>query len=527
MTYLLYIIFVAFFGLFLVKCISVVKTSTFSFDGAMNALAVHSLFDSNNNVYSGYNFFDYRIQTGTPVTGLVAISFLIFGESFEAGLLINLIYALFFVFALVYYLKSCLNLDFIYVLLAFLMFSSTRQLFYHAFSLYGELPALTFFLFSLIFFHKYLTLHKPQQLILSGMFLGLSILTKTVLLISIPAFALTIILLFSIKKWKMTEILRFLGSFLLGITIPVVIFEVVKLMALGKSAYILWWKDMSKSIAAQAGVISTYEDTPGLINKLQNHLTNLSINTDIPVWFILFILSFILLSFILLSLSLFLNKNASRYNVDSQNPPVEILTIIIITLSYFGWWLLITPSQKAMFRRIINGVYLAEICIPIILFYLPKLITKSTNKKKKDHFVSFTKILSLSITVLLIFVSITRFIKYQHFIISFKNSDLKNSYLTAGDYIQNLPEESKVYGTGWWQAPILSFSSKRDFYNIDPVIDELSNSNLLNNYFVSDHYEYLIDPNAPLRILNLFEYELKFSENQVEIYKLIRKLPES
>jgi len=71
----------------------------------------------------------------------------------------------------------------------------------------------------------------------------------------------------------------------------------------------------------------------------------------------------------------------------------------------------------------------------------------------------------------------------------------------------------------------LSFSAKRDFYNIDPLMDQIGNSPLSESYLVSDHYEFLIDPKAPYKILESFEYQVLFSLNKVEIFELIQKLP--
>lgn len=526
LTYISYIVFCIFFLLFVVKCVSIVKTTTFSFDGAMNALAVHSLYGSEDNLYRGYDFFDPRIQTGVPVSGLVALSFLFFGESFEAGLLVNLIYALLFSLVMVYYLKNCLGLDFFFVNLAFLLFISTRQLFYHAFGLYGELPALAFLLLSIVLFHKFLNTRNNHLLTISGIFLSLSVLTKTVMLISIPAYLVTTIILFIVESWKSKDVINFYWRSFLGFFTPLFIFELTKLLSMGIDTYIQWWQNMSDDIVAQAGITSRFEDTHGIINKLLNHLNNLSINVDLPMWVILFTLALLFLSLTFFVINIYLDKYESRLQkLKTHSMPLDVITIFIITLSYFGWWLIITPTQKAMFRRIINGVYLLNICLPILIFYFRDLFSRSTNRtiQNKNNFFS---IISIFLSICLMIFGVNRFIKFKNYEITFTDSELKTTYLSAGEIIHNLPENSTIYGTGWWQAPILSFASQRDFYDIDLVVDSLNSSDLINSYLVSDHYESIIDPTAPDKILSLFDYELQFSENNVNIYKLNLKLSE-
>lgn len=525
LTYFFYILFCVFLLLYVVKCISIVKTTTFSFDGAMNALAVHSLFGSENNLYNGYPFFDHRVQTGIPVTGLVAISFSLFGESFEAGLLVNLIYTLLFVLVIVYYLHKCLKLNFFYVSIAFLLFISTRQLFYHAFGLYGELPALTFFMMSLVVFHKFLESRKNQLLTLFGVLLGLSVLTKTVMLITVPAYLVTIITLFIVESWKLKDVTKFIWRSLSGFFAPLFIFELIKFLSLGRLSYIRWWQTASIDIGAQAGLSDVYQDTPGIIDKLLSHLNNLSINVDLPVWAIILTLSFLLFGLIWPVLNIVLDKlELSPRKKRDQILPLDVLTLLLVTLSYFGWWLLITPTQKAMFRRIINGVYLINFCLPILFFYFRAHIIRILGQHNQHYKTAFS-VFSVILSVFLMVFGMYRTIKFKNFDISFTNSDLKTTYLTSGEIIHNLPENSTIYGTGWWQAPILSFSAKRDFYNIDPLMDQIGNSPLSESYLVSDHYEFLIDPKAPYKILESFEYQVLFSLNKVEIFELIQKLP--
>ncbi len=525
LTYFSFVVFCIFFILLAVKCVSIVMTTTFSFDGAMNALAVHSLFGSENNLYNGYPFFDHRVQTGIPVTGLVAFSFSVLGESFEAGLLVNLIYTLLFVLVMVYYLHKCLKLNFFYVSVAFLLFISTRQLFYHAFGLYGELPALTFFMMSLVVFHKFLETRKNRLLTLFGILLGLSVLTKTVMLITVPAYLVTVITLFIIESWKLKDVTKFFWRSLSGFFAPLFILELIRFFSLGRLSYIRWWQTASIDIGAQAGLSDIYQDTPGIFDKLLSHLNNLSINVDLPVWAILLTLSFLFFGLIWFVLNIVLNKlDLSSRKKHDPLFPLDVLTLLLVTLSYFGWWLIITPTQKAMFRRIINGVYLISICLPTLLFYFRAQIIKSL-AHHNHHFKTVFSGLSIILSLFLVVFGVYRSIKYKHFEITFTNSDLKTAYLNAGEIIHNLPENSKIYGTGWWQAPILSFSAKRDFYNIDPLMDQIGNSPLLESYLVSDHYEFLIDAEAPYRILESFEYEVLFSLNKVEIFELIQKKP--
>src|SRR3990172_2236906 len=243
------IIVVVFF--FTLRSASIVISDAFSFDGGMNAQAAHNLIkDSSPRAdYQGMSIFDPKIQTGIPVILPVAINFLLFGESFSCGLTVNAVYLIILVIAVIYYFKTCLKINNLFTFLVILVLYATPSLFDYGFGLYGEIPAIFYFILSLIFLHKYRDGSRLIYILLSGSFLGLGYLTKTVILITIPAFVLVAILdrLFNSPN-RIKRLFQSQGLFMLGFIAPITIFEIFKLAFLGVESYGKWWNTMVTAV---------------------------------------------------------------------------------------------------------------------------------------------------------------------------------------------------------------------------------------------------------------------------------------
>ena len=368
--------------IFIVKCVSVALTDVFSFDGGMNAQVAQNL--AGKFAYAtNYDsvLFDQSIQTGLPVILPVAILFMIFGESFAAGLIVNAIYLILLAFAIKYYLKNCLKLNKFLILLAVILLYGTHDLFKFGFGLYGEVPMAFYLVLMLIYFHKYEDVSNLKFLFMAGLFLGLGFLTKTVILICIPAILFAAIFDFMIKQrftqgiWSgMKRLFKEYGMFVAGFLGPVLIFEIYKLVSLGVGGYLSWWKGQGVGILLQAGVKKGFSDTNGIYNKFTTHLGLLSSFTCISEVVITFLLLVVLLAFLAIliyGIFLFWRKRVPG-DYEKTLFLKDLLILITVSLSYFGWWLLITPTEKAWYRRIFAGCILLEICLVLIVFLLMK-----------------------------------------------------------------------------------------------------------------------------------------------------------
>jgi hypothetical protein len=515
--------------LFMIKCVSVAVTSAFSFDGAVFAQISQNL--EKNFEYTTYyqgKLFDPIITTGIPVTLPVAILFFFFRDSFATGLIVNAIYLVSLVFAIIYYLKKCLKLSNFFIFLAIIMLYGTPDLFINGFGLYGEIPMFFYFMLAVIFLHKHNDTSRSKFLFWSGLFLGFSYLTKTVILVCVPALIFAAAFDFMVKRGltlrKPADIKRFFQEYLLlpaGFLVPVFVFELYKLFSLGVAVYLQWWKDQWIYNLERAGVKQGLSDTHGIFAKFTTHLGRLSSFVDISKTIIVLLLVVLLLSFFaILSYGIYhFGKKQRPRNSEKMLISNDVLFLITVTLSYFGWWFVIVPTQTAWYRYIFIGCILLEICLVMIVALLVKYGQKLVPKTRKVPYILY-RIFTLGYISLLLVGSGYIFIHTKNYLISFKDSSEKTAVLEAGRYIRNLPESAKIFGYGYWQAPVVAFASGRTFDNLLNNSEVMNTGTLNEKYFIVDFYAYYLDPGGYQDILGQYDNQLVFSQEQNYIYKL-------
>ena len=522
------IIVVVFF--FTLRSASIVISDAFSFDGGMNAQAAHNLIkDSSPRAdYQGMSIFDPKIQTGIPVILPVAINFLLFGESFSSGLTVNAVYLIILVIAVIYYFKTCLKINNLFTFLVILVLYATPSLFDYGFGLYGEIPAIFYFILSLIFLHKYRDGSRLIYILLSGSFLGLGYLTKTVILITIPAFVLVAILdrLFNSPN-RIKRLFQSQGLFMLGFIAPITIFEIFKLAFLGVESYGKWWNTMVTAVLMQAGVSEGFADTSGIATKFIAHLDLLSSYLITNKWIIVFSLGFLIISYMAILLR-FVNAKKNQEpkgEFIEKSTSLDFIVLLTVTLCYFGWWLLITPTQKAWHRRIINGTILLDICVMVIFYFIYDYFFQKSERPNNQFRSYRLKPVSDILILLVSVISLVYIFGSDYNDIAFKDTKLKVSSVNAGEFVRNLPKDAIIFGVGWWQAPIISFTSGRDFFDVhqNQLIAQAVNNK--ERYLVIDSYSYVIDPGASETVLNKYKNQLTFSESNIYIYKLIKWNP--
>ncbi len=509
--------------LFTVKCISTALTNRFSFDGAMNVQVAQNLSKSHSYAtsYNGLHWFDQRVQTGITVTLPVAIFFSLFGESFESGLFINAIYMVLLILAIIYYLKMCLGVSNLFILLAVIVIYGAPEIFKLGFGLIGELPALFFFFLSLICLHKFYKSSKKILLLFSGLAIGLGFLTKTVILISIPAFLLVAVLdNIQFTPQKIKALVTNIGLFGLGLLAPVTVFELYKFRKLGQESYLLWWQNELGSIFKQAGVAEGFKDTAGIFPKFLRHLEILSTSIFVHQ-IIIFILFLLLLIFtcIMLWNTYIRRKDSSKSGWEENLFPKDFLVLVIVALSYLVWWLFITPTEKAWYRRVFDGLILFEVGLLISIHFSNKYF--QINKRLSTKLSSInSEILYPSIAIILLTATLfsTKFVDGLD--ISFTNLESKTRLLEVGDFIKKLPQESEYFGIGWWQSPNIAFISGENLKDISQTKEMHISGPLHEKYLLVDLHIQELDPRSYESVLDLYDYQLVFSNGDNLVYKL-------
>jgi 4-amino-4-deoxy-L-arabinose transferase-like glycosyltransferase len=504
-----------------IKCTATAFTTPFSFDGAMNAQVAQNLvsdFDFATS-YAGGKLFDRVITTGIPVVLPVGLFFLLFGESFSSGLMVNAIYLLLVVLALLYYLRSCLKIYPFFQLLAIILFMATPRLFQIGFGLYGEIPMLFFLLMTIIFLHKGESSNAGKFLFAAGLFFGIGYLTKTVILIAVPAilFAMFVDLMVK-RRMRLGKFLGQVGLLLVGFIIPITAFELFKLASLGASGYTDWWNYEWMEIQAQAGVSSSFSDTNGLFTKLTAHLQILSGDTGLPGALFTTILAGLLMVFFALLLFGVFNRWGKKQR-DSGSLTIfsnGFLVLLTVTLSYFGWWLLITHTAVAWYRRILVGNILLEACcVVLVSMGIDYFWKRAQGRKPPAGRALQARMLTLCVVLLVIFIY--KGVITGNLSISFQESPDKANTLAAAEFIRDLPQEAEIFGFGWWQAPVVAFSSGRTFSNLYLDID-LQNGR--EKYLVMDEYTHWGAQSEIQQILTQYQIEQVFSQGTISIYQV-------
>lgn len=483
-------VFVVFAVMLLANIIKLVIDTAPSFDGGLNLQVSYNLLvkGAYSTMYNGGTMFDPIIQTGAPVIIPVFILFKIFGVGMIQSLAVNGIYMVgtfWLTFVILRRAKVDKWLNLICCGIIFLVPGFTT----YGMGVLGEIPTLFWILFTVYMFLQYESKGKDVWLLCSGICFGIGFLTKTVILIVLPSIIVVMLSKCLLEKQaKLAKCPIWVGGFL----IPTAIFEVYKLSQLGWKEYKSSLSYLVGEVSKQAGVssASTYQDTEGIFNKFFVHL---SIFSD------LFHISVILIVVLLL-----INFLCLVYRFVKERKLSYIQIIDLVAFSYFGWWLVITSTEKAWSRRIIIGVILMLLVTIINANHLWK---KLANRKVLEKTIALLACLGIIISLGNRFANI--------------NHDGKDGVNHAVDFVRDYVEENPetiVCGSGWWQNPVIQVFSEIGFKNIVHLEKEdMQGKDVL---FVADQYmNSLADAKS---LLGLYEYEPIYTdkENQIDIYKI-------
>ncbi|MFH0830927.1 MAG: glycosyltransferase family 39 protein [Parcubacteria group bacterium] len=481
-----------------------------SFDGAMNLQVPVNLIEHGQYAtsYTQTTLFDHRIQTGPTVLVPIALFMAIFGKSFFVANLVSLAY-LFGLFIVIFLFVrklvgrwwAILALPVVFVIPSFLNIALNQ---------FGEIPALFFALSSALMLDRLAktsltTPHNKTRLIIfAGLLLGCSVLTKTVMLITVPGFVAVALL----DLWLTKRVsLRYYLLFFATAVIPFVFFELYKLSVLGFGAYREWWTTEFTAVSNQAGVTQGMSDTPGLFSKFAEHFRLLGGHFDAPL---LVLAAMLILTLVVVAIKLWqLYRDRTQFNW-----PLSYFTFASIAFSYFGWWLLITPTARAWHRRILDGFVLEEILLVVAIAMLIAIVRRTQGYKK------WLAAGAAGISSLCLLTQIAIFAPRVQ--AQIQPSSVGQAVRHFAELIRVLPQDAVIYGTGWWQSPRLSFLSGRTFTSINhrpPPQGPLDKA-----YFVIEREAYALSREEMERVILQTKAHLVESVNTGDGYYFLYQL---
>ena len=239
------------------------------------------------------------------------------------------------------------------------------------------------------------TTGEGGRFLLAGMFIGIAISIKWVFFL---AYAAAFVFLFLVQVvWRGSELFLRRGgedvdgdvtrarsriflqrSFWLtgGVMISVAIHSLLLAVFLwGENGFKDYVAKVASGIAAQGGVSDRFEDSTGLVEKIDVHSDILATQIGLGRPFLLFAFFVLLIVFfvslaILFKARLALNgrsSNTSEIEFLKHTKALNVALINVVILTYgFGhvlWWLAVTPTQKAWDRRVAVGV----LCLNLVL----------------------------------------------------------------------------------------------------------------------------------------------------------------
>jgi len=404
------------------------------FDGALNLNVARSLLEGN-----GYrNFYDEWVpffpETNAPFIFPAAGALALFGISPIGTQLVNLLYV--FIFAVLVFLLVARLSNRLAGLIAVFVVLQAPGLHAYGMNGYGEVAALSFMLAACLVLCRALDSNERELVIIGGALLALSYLTKTVSLIWIPPVVICFLAATPRSRRRSDA-----THLVLSIALPVIAWELYRLASLhGFDQYAHWWRVKLAEILDRAGPSTRLQDTSGWANKAQMHAKLLEAWMGFPARWWTIAYPVLLASAAFPVMRIWRKDAAGRF---------VFASLFLTSILYFVWWILLTPTQEAWLRRIMNGIIVAEILTILLIYRLAQVRT----------LVAVSSMIALG-TALAFTVA--------HNQLLWNRPDDRSQTASNRAFFEQvsaLPSASELYAAAWYQSPVTALVTGRKFFD--------------------------------------------------------------
>lgn len=420
-------------------------TEQVSFDGAMNLEVARSLAEGHGykRLYADRSGFSHEIQSRAPFIVPAAGVFAVFGVGIWQAQFTNLLYVVALVVVIFVLVRRWTSRRWALLAVAVCLWTpGIREI---AMNGYGEVPALVWWLAALVVLRDVDGRAGHARLFVAGVLLGIAVLTKTVLAIGLIAILPAIFMVLASYRSRGKSVILGIGGLLCGLLLPGILYEIAHFFAIGDiHKWHAWVREEMHAIHMQAGTEEGFQDTHGIGAKMLIHLQLLADNIGLP---------FALLPFWLLGPIVLGFVTRRHFPTHAR---AALLALVLFAGIYFFWWLGFTPTEKAWYRRVFNGVLVLEIVLVAMLAVSWKL--------RQSEIRSTRQAATLAAVVL---------IALQAFLIESNiDADDENDFASAkslrGDLeaLQRVPADAETYAVGWYSSPIFALYSGRRLGNI-------------------------------------------------------------
>ena len=425
-------------------------TQQVSFDGAMNLEVARSLAEGHGyrRLYGDQAAFSPAIQTRAPYLLPAAAVFATFGVGVWQAQLANLLYLA--LLAAAAFALARRALPWPWPLAAAAAVIATPGMAEYGLNGYGEAPALAWWLLALLVLYPRRSARPLPlaQVAAAGFLAGVAVLTKTVLLAGLAAM-LPVLLLHQSGCARRRHAIAACAVLLAGALVPLALHEAWRASALPADS--TWWQwalGEYRRIRNQA-VGGSFADTPDLLSKLHLHARVLAgaLGLALPL-----ALAWLLLPFAALA------AGARRFTALRAWP--VIATLALFAALYFAWWLGITPTQKAWYRRIFNGVIVVDLLVVLVAGSLWALRAQAP---------SWRRAATIGVLALLLpCVAAVASLLPRHW-----PDDASRRALVADlAAVASLSPGAALFGTGWYSSPHIGLYAGRHVGNLVAEVPE-------------------------------------------------------
>lgn len=420
-------------------------TEQVSFDGAMNLEVARSLAEGHGykRLYANRSGFSHEIQSRAPFIVPAAGVFAAFGVGIWQAQLTNLLYVAALV-AVVFVLVRRWT-SWRWALLAIAVCLWTPGIREIAMNGYGEVPAMVWWLAALVVLCEPNERAGYMRLFAAGILLGMAVLTKTVLAIGIIAILPAVFMALASYRSRRKSVMLGIAGLLCGLLLPGIIYEIAHFFTIGDiHKWHAWVREEMHAIHMQAGTEQGFQDTHGLGTKMLVHLRLLADNVGLP---------FALIPFWLvgpIALGFLTRRHFPRH------ARAALFGLIVFAAIYFFWWLGFTPTEKAWYRRIFDGVLVLEVVLVAVLAALWKLRQSSARSTRQAAM--FAGVVLVALQALSIESNVG----------ADDETDFASAESLRGDLeaLRHVPANAETDAVGWYSAPVFALYSGRRLGNI-------------------------------------------------------------
>ena len=420
-------------------------TEQVSFDGAMNLEVARSFAEGHGyrRLYANRSGFSHEIQSRAPFIVPAAGVFAVFGVGIWQAQFTNLLYVAAFVVFVFVLVRRWTSWRWAFLAVAVCLWTpGIREI---AMNGYGEVPALVWWLAALVALSEANGRAGHARLFVAGVLLGMAVLTKTVLAIGLIAILPAVFVVLASYRSRGKSMIFGTAALLFGLLLPGTLYEIAHFFVIGDiHKWHAWVREEMHAIHMQAGTEEGFRDTQGLGTKMLVHLRLLADNVGLP---------FALIPPWLggpLALAVITRRHFPQYARSA------LLALILFATIYFFWWLGFTPTEKAWYRRVFNGVLVLEIVLVAMLAVLWRLRQDGTRSTRPAAMLAGAVLIVLQAFLI------------ESNVDAEDETDFASAESLRGDLeaLRHVPANAEVYAVGWYSSPIFALYSGRRLGNI-------------------------------------------------------------